>query len=217
MFIDKRNLYSILFLLGILLLVLFFSRFSYGVEGLTTSTPVVNATPSTQPAPSNVVKPAASRVVKPAASNVVKPAAQVVIPATQTTTTTPVIQATTSPVVTTDPTPTSANTVNNLASVTETPTISTATIVKISDIQAQVTNLRTILQRDVIIHATDAVKLIQNSPDIQKALSLILDKPVRKEIDILLRNMDILHMNLYVQTMQINDNLTNFKNQYQNL
>jgi len=209
MFIDKRNLYSILFLSGILLLVLFLSRFSKGIEGLATSTPVVNATPSTKPAPSKVVKPVASKVVTPAA--------QVVKPIEQTTTTTPVIQATTSPVVTTDPTPTSANTVNNLASVTETPTISTATIVKISDIQAQVTNLRNILQRDVVIHATDAVKLIQTNQDIQKALSLILDKPVRKEIDILLRNIDVLHMNLYLQTMQIHENLTNFKNQYQNL
>jgi hypothetical protein len=217
MFIDKRNLYSILFLSGILLLVLFLSRFSKGIEGLATSTPVVNATPSTKPAPSKVVKPVASKVVKPVASKVVTPAAQVVKPIEQTTTTTPVIQATTSPVVTTDPTPTSANTVNNLASVTETPTISTATIVKISDIQAQVTNLRNILQRDVVIHATDAVKLIQTNQDIQKALSLILDKPVRKEIDILLRNIDVLHMNLYLQTMQIHENLTNFKNQYQNL
>jgi hypothetical protein len=238
MFIDKRNLYSILFLLGILLLVLFFSRFSYGVEGLTTSTPVINATPSTVIPASQVVKPE-EQVVKPAAQ-VVKPATKVVtsnivpatkvvtsniVPATKVvtsnivpaTTTTPVIQATSSPTVTTDPTPTSSNTLNNLASITETPTISTATIVKVSDIQAQVTNLRNIIQKDVVIHATDAVKLLQNNQDIKKALSLIIDKPVRKEIDILIENMNKVYMNLYLQTMQIQDNLTNFKNQYQNL
>jgi len=165
-----------------------------GLEGTT------SATPTTKPV-----------------AQVVKPAVQEVKPIAQTTTTTPVIQATSSPTVTTDPIPTSQTTVNNLASVTEIPTVSTATIVKISDIQAQVTNLRTILQKDVVIHATSAVQLLQNNPDLKKAVSMILDKPVRKEIDILLRNIDILHMNLYLQTMQIHDNLTNFKNQYQNL
>jgi len=200
MFIDKRNLYSIFFLSGILLLVLFLSRFSYGVEGLTTTTPVINATASTVD----------SSTTKPAAQVMTKPAAQVV-------TTTPVIQATTSPTVTTDPKPTSSTTVKNLASLIETPVISTATIVKISDIQAQVTNLRTILQKDVIMNSVDSAKLLQSNPDIQKALSLVLDKPVRNEIEILLRNFDNIYMNLYLQTVQIQDNITNFKNQYQNL
>jgi hypothetical protein len=159
-----------------------------GLEGTTTSaTPVVNATTTTKPA----------------------------APIAQTTTTTPVIQATSSPTVTTDPIPTSKNTVNNLASLMETPTISTATIVKISDIQTQASNLRTILQNDVVNSAMTALKLLE-TPDLKKALSII-SKPVRQNIENLVRNMDKIYMNLASQTIQIQDNLTNFKNQYQNL
>lgn len=46
--INKRNLYPIFFLSGILILVLFFSGFSF-MEGLTTNTPVVNAVATTTP------------------------------------------------------------------------------------------------------------------------------------------------------------------------
>lgn len=180
---DKQNLYSIFFLLAILFLVLFFSRFSI-LEGLEETPPITQVeNANTSPPPVNTI--------------------------------TPVIQATSSPTVTTDPIPTS-NT-NNLASLIETPTISTAKIVKISDIQAQVTNLRTILQKDVVIHATNAVQLIQNNQELKKPLSMILNKPVRREIELLIRNMENVHMNLYLQTMQIKDNLDLFTTQYQNL
>ena len=210
MFIDKHNIYYLFFLSGILLLVLFVSRFSF-MEGLET-TPVVNATPTTVES-TTTTKPVSQVVTKPVSTT--KPVSRVVTKPVSTTT--PVIQATSPPTVTTDPIPISSKPINNLASLTETPTVSTATIVKISDIQSQVTNLRNILQKDVVIQATDAVQLLQNNQDIKKALSMIIDKPVRKEIDIIIENINKIHMNLYVQTMQIQDNLTNFKNQYQNL
>lgn len=203
MFMDKQNLYSIFFLLAILFLVLFFSRFSFleGLEGTTSATPVVNATPTTKPV---------KRMVKPA--QVVKPIAQ-----PQPTTTTPVIQATSSPMVTTNPTPTSAINTTNLASLMDTQTISTATIVKISDIQAQVTNLLTILQKDVATNAIgDALKL-REDPDFITAISTISEKPIIQQLNHLADQGIYIYKNLESQTMQIQANLINFKNQYQNL
>lgn len=50
--INKRNLYPIFFLSGILILVLFFSGFSFlesGVEGLTTATPTTATPTATTP------------------------------------------------------------------------------------------------------------------------------------------------------------------------
>ena len=62
--INKRNLYPIFFLSGILILVLFFSGFSF-LEGLTTTTPVVNDT--TTPVVNSVDTPVVNSVDTPVA------------------------------------------------------------------------------------------------------------------------------------------------------
>jgi len=87
--INKRNLYPIFFLSGILILVLFFSGFSF-LEGLTTTpttTPVVKTTPTP------VVNSVATPVVKTTPAPVVN------------TTPTPVVNTTPTPVVNTTPAP----------------------------------------------------------------------------------------------------------------
>jgi len=62
-FIMFAGIYPIFFLSGILILVLFFSGFSYGVEGLTTTTPVVNST--TTPVVNSTTTPVVNSVATP--------------------------------------------------------------------------------------------------------------------------------------------------------
>ena len=70
--INKRNLYPIFFLSGILILVLFFSGFSF-LEGLTTTTPVVNDT--TTPVVNDTTTPVVNSVDTPVVNSVDTPVA----------------------------------------------------------------------------------------------------------------------------------------------
>ena len=226
MFIDKRNLYSIFFLSGILFLVLFFSRFSF-LEGLdasptttpeTTTTPVVNGvddTPASTTSTSNTRRSGGSTPAT-STSNTTTPATS-----TSSNTTTPETSTssntTTSATSSTVPAPSNEQSSNTkLTPVNSVSTVSTETIVKISDIQTQTNNLGIIIKTDIVNLAKTGLKIIQN-PSVMQALSTISDKTILTSIDTLINDGQKVYMNLNSQALQISNNLTNFTKQYQNL